>query len=426
MTTFTFQNYHFEPTTKTLDLNYSYGDITFKETICFNFEFATDVNEAALDRAFKSLWIMAGISYHKAHMASNVVIKGVDLSEAQANFFGNIYQQGLGEFFHDNDLNPKTTINFPYKKSVQNLEPSPLNLSGSLVPLGGGKDSLTTIDLLQRSNHDFETITVDSDSRFQAVSEIIGKPHLEIKRTISPELIRLNQEGAMNGHVPISAIWGFIFVCTALLRGKQYIVLSNEHSANAPTMNYQGTDINHQYSKTLEFEQALQNYIHEYITPEVTYFSFLRPLSELAIARHFTQHVADKYEGHFSSCNRNFHIAKGDKSQFKWCGKCPKCAFVFTIFAPFMKPEKLITIFGENLFEKPELAETFRQLTGQTDSKPFECVGEVEEVLWSLEQAKANYPAAEALLPKEYDLTGYRPFETHPALIPASFKAELQ
>ncbi len=402
---FIFEDYKFDKELKELVLIYSFdSEVFFEEKIKFDFEFIENYSEKTLDRAFFSLWVMAGISYFKASLPAKISFKKGSLNLSQAKFFNKIYDHGLGEFFYMNDLNPKGKINFEANKGNEvdchaSLR-SARNDNSSLVPLGGGKDSLTTIEILKSAGINFDTITIDSDSRFEKVSQIISKNHINVSRTISPQLIELNKQGALNGHVPISAIWAFIFVCVAVLRGDRNIILSNENSANEATTKYKGVLINHQYSKSLEFEKDLQKYITGNITLEINYFSFLRPLSELHIAQIFCSKIVDKYKGNFSSCNKNFKILKGNKIKFSWCNACSKCAFVFTIFSAFLSKTKLLDIFGENLYEKPELKETFIELLGLTESKPFECVGEVIEVRKAMIMAQQNFPEVEKFLSK--------------------------
>lgn len=414
---FVFENYTFDQELKTLICRYSFdSEQFFEEKIIFDFDFVDDFDEEALERAFYSLWVMAGISYFKAALPSKIIIKKGDLDSGQRAFFQKIYKHGLGEFFFMNDIDPAGKVNFETKKQVDCRASLRFARNDgvqkedgcALVPLGGGKDSLTTIEILKSQGIDFETITVDSDERFEAVSKIIGKNHLNISRKMSPELIRLNNEGALNGHVPISSIWAFMFVCTAILRGSHYIILSNENSANEATGQHAGMDINHQYSKTLEFEKDFQDYIGKNISPEVNYFSFLRPLTELNIAQIFCSRVSREYKGFFSSCNRNFKIkdktispfpgeikrgcAQSDNAKFQWCNECSKCTFVFTIFSPFLSREELIEIFGENLYAKVSLVPIFDELLGLTDHKPFECVGEVIEVRKAMMMAVGKFP----------------------------------
>jgi len=387
---FIFENYSFSPEEKTLSLAYSFdGKITFSETILFDFDFG-NYNPQALDKALFGVFVMCGISYFKAFIPSKIEFRKGGLTENQKLFFNKIYTLGLGEFFYRNQIDPNGKVNFVAHEGVTNAPVSIPSLTGSIVPIGGGKDSITTAEILKKKDEDFETWTVGNYPFFDSMIQKIGKKHLNVRRNIDPKLFELNTKGALNGHVPISAILAFLGVTSAILRGKQNVILSNENSANEPNLEFKGIMINHQYSKSLEFEADFQTYVHENISPDVNYFSFLRPLSELKIAEIFCKKFLDTYAHDFSSCNTNFKIRnlKSEIQNPHWCKKCPKCAFVFMLFAPFTEREKLIEIFGGNLFSDTELYPIFSQLLGKTETKPFECVGEINEVKRALILAK--------------------------------------
>ena len=431
---FIFENYIFSPEEKKLTLNYSLDEkVNFSETIVFDFEF-TDYNPNALDKALFGVFVMCGISYFKAYLPQKIEFKNSGLTDSQKLFFGKIYTYGLGEFFYRNRIDPNGKINFEFDKKTESKPISLPNLSGSLVPIGGGKDSITTAEILKKNNEDFETWTVGDYPFFAPMLEKIGKQHLKVRRTIDPQLFKLNNDGALNGHIPISAILAFLGVASAILRGKKNVILSNENSANEPTLEFNGVSVNHQYSKSLEFESDFQGYVHTQISSDVNYFSFLRPLSELKIAELFCNICLEKYAHSFSSCNTNFKIRNWDfetqnwKSTGKdicWCKKCPKCAFVFILFSPFIKRDKLIEIFRGNLFADESLYPTFAELLGQTESKPFECVGEIEEVKRALQLAKetGHWPELEKFPTEKSD---YNEHEWHTNLMPQYFEYMLK
>ncbi len=265
-----------------------------------------------------------------------------------------------------------------------------------IVPIGGGKDSLTTAGILASSNQQFTSWTINHAEQLKPQIDQIGKSHLQVERTLDSKLKDLNAKGAYNGHVPISAYLAFASVVSAILTGNRHIALSNESSAGEGNLDYQEISVNHQYSKTLEFERDFQEYVRLNISPDIHYFSFLRPLSELRIAELFTTNWLEQYQGTFSSCNRNFSLSH--KEGLTWCGECPKCAFVYLIFAPFAPKVDLMELFnGENLFEKPDLDHTYRELLGIEGHKPFECVGEIQECREAMVMARGtgNYPELE-------------------------------
>jgi hypothetical protein len=208
-----------------------------------------------------------------------------------------------------------------------------------------------------------------------------------INRTLDPTMLQLNAEGYLNGHTPFSALLAFISVLVAFGSRSKYIALSNENSANESTV--PGTNINHQYSKSIEFERDFRNYVAENLNNKVQYFSFLRPLSELQIASLFAQ--CEAYHPVFRSCN------VGSKTD-SWCGHCPKCLFTWIILSPFLSREKLTAIFGMDLMADASLQPIMEELNGTAVVKPFECVGTVEEVRACDEAARGNRNAVNEIL----------------------------
>ncbi|KAF5030046.1 hypothetical protein DSECCO2_642240 [anaerobic digester metagenome] len=172
------------------------------------------------------------------------------------------------------------------------------------------------------------------------------------------------------------------------MTGVSDIALSNESSANESTV--PGTDVNHQYSKSFEFEQDFRDYYEKYISEGFNYFSFLRPLTELQIAELFSKMTA--YHAVFRSCNA------GSKEDI-WCGKCPKCLFANIILSPFLPPEKLKEIFGSDLFDSRVLVTAFDELNGKIPVKPFECVGTVSEVNEAIQLAIQTFYKEKKSLP---------------------------
>jgi hypothetical protein len=180
----------------------------------------------------------------------------------------------------------------------------------------------------------------------QAVKQL-GADAVLVKREIDPHLFELNKRpDTYNGHIPVSAQNSFIGLCAAILLDYKFVVMANEQSANYGNIEYLGQEINHQWSKSHEFEKLFQNYVATFITPDIKYFSILRPFSEINITEKFSH--LPKYFPIFSSCNRNFRITK--KSEKKWCGECPKCAFAFVMLSAFLPKKDLINIFGQKSF----------------------------------------------------------------------------
>lgn len=332
---------------------------------------------AAIASALQLLHLIVGVSYYKAAVPETIVIHGEGIDGARAALLEEIYLHGLGEFAHQNQLDLRGRIRFPAARSAP-VSASRLDLAArNLVPVGGGKDSLVTLEALRELGQDNLAVQVGSSPLIAAVIAESGLPSLMIGRELSPHLFALNRAGAYNGHIPVTAINSAILVLAALIYDCSAIVFSNERSASSANLVKDGFAVNHQWSKSLRFETLLRQEIARSIATDLNYFSALRALSELAVTQRFAR--LDRYFASFSSCNRNFRIL-GDRPTQRWCGECPKCHFVFLGLAPFLSKTKLLGIFGQNLLDRADLATAFDGLLEVNDQfKPFECVGEGRE-----------------------------------------------
>lgn len=329
----------------------------------------------AVQRALRLLHLFAGVSYYKAAVPEQVRIDSYSIDADTAALVETVYLNGLGEFAYRNGLNLRGRFRLPVDGQAFNAPAVGLR-EHALVAIGGGKDSLVSIEAL-RTLGIAETVTwIGGSQLIRACAERTGLPMLNIGRTLAPELFELNRQGAWNGHIPVTAVNSAIMVLAALLQGVDQVVFSNERSASYGSQIPGTGEVNHQWSKGWAFEQAFGEHLEKHVAADLHYYSLLRPLSELAVARQFAR--TDFYDAHFSSCNRNFHIL-GERPVNRWCGVCPKCHFVFLALAPFMPKTRLVRIFGRNLLDDMEQAGGFDALLEFQDHKPFECVGEGRE-----------------------------------------------
>ncbi|AOX63277.1 MULTISPECIES: UDP-N-acetyl-alpha-D-muramoyl-L-alanyl-L-glutamate epimerase [Stenotrophomonas] len=329
----------------------------------------------AVQRALRLLHLIAGVSYYKAGVPEQVRIDSYAIDAATAALVETVYLNGLGEFAYRNGLNLRGRFRLPVEGEAFAAPALGLR-EHALVAIGGGKDSLVSIEALRHLGI-AETVTwIGGSQLIRACAERTGLPILNIGRTLAPELFELNRQGAWNGHIPVTAVNSAIMVLAALLQGVDQVVFSNERSASYGSQIPGTGEVNHQWSKGWAFEQAFGEHLERHVAADLHYYSLLRPLSELAVARQFAK--SDFYDAHFSSCNRNFHIL-GERPVNRWCGVCPKCHFVFLALAPFMPKMRLVGIFGRNLLDDIEQAPGFDALLEFQDHKPFECVGEGRE-----------------------------------------------
>ena len=336
-----------------------------------NFEPANSFDSKTAQTIIFNLGMVELISYWKCACPKKVVVECGHLHERDINWWKKLYFNGLSEFFYINgiDTDIESFMELVTNEELHShLEPEVYNcLDYNLITIGGGKDSCVTTALLKEFKEKNKFFTVnDQQARTDTVLAAGYNENDIIKtyRTIDKNLLKLNSEGFLNGHTPFSAIVAFLSLYCAYLLGAKNIVLSNESSANES--NIIGAEVNHQYSKSYEFECDFTSYVRRNIFDGIDYFSLLRPFSELPIAKQFA--LLPEFHKSFRSCN------KGSKQNI-WCAKCAKCLFVFTILAPFMDYDRLVKIFGSDILDDKDLTADFDGLAGFTELKPFECVG---------------------------------------------------
>jgi len=348
------------------------------ETIRFpGAPFAMDAARAqAVERALRLAHLIAGISYYKAAVPPEIRVDGYLVDPATAALLEAVYVNGLGEFAYRNGLDLRGRIRFPHVQAPDTHIPVLGLQSHALVAIGGGKDSLVSIEALRNAGVRQTVAWIGGSQLIGACAARSGLPVMNIGRELAPELFAFNRDGAWNGHIPVTAVNSALLMVAALLHGFDQVVFSNERSASYGSI-IEGTgEVNHQWSKGWEFEAMFGEHVSRHVAADLHYYSLLRPLSELAVAQRFA--AGQHYDAHFSSCNRNFHIL-GERPVNRWCGVCPKCHFVFLALAPFMSKPRLMGIFGRNLLDDPEQAGGYDALLEYRDHKPFECVGEARE-----------------------------------------------
>jgi UDP-N-acetyl-alpha-D-muramoyl-L-alanyl-L-glutamate epimerase len=333
------------------------------------------------------LWLVAGLSYYKVSAAPNISVHSTSLDESDVALHQLLLQRGLGEFCFVNDLDPTLDPSWTYEKASAGPAISGASLlAGPLVPVGGGKDSCVTIEALRSHGRKPTLVTV---RRFPIIQDVITAselPDVKVERTLDPLLTTLNQRGALNGHVPATAIVSFAALIAAVLAGHDALVMSNERSASEGNVEFRGVSINHQWAKSDEAETAIATALAR-ITTELRWFSLLRPLSELDISRRFAKDCT-RYLDTFSSCNRTQRIDP-QRRVSRWCGECPKCQFVYLALATSLNRATVERVWGAELFSSSPI-QGFRSLLGLADWKPFECVGEHLECRVALQAVLAN------------------------------------
>lgn len=364
------------------------------------------VDTTILNRLLFELGMAEAISYWKVTCAPVLKVACGTLTEWQNKWWRKLFYNGLGEFMYVNgiEISEEELLTIVCRQEASKFTDT-ASYTGCLVPVGGGKDSVVSMEVLR--NEDVTIYRINKDTTVENVLVAADRAYKTcfVNRKLDPRILEMNKRGYLNGHIPFSAVVAFSTFISAYLHGIRYIALSNESSANESTV--VGSFVNHQYSKSYEFERDFMEYIGSFLDTGIRYFSLLRPLSELQIAYLFSKYT--KYHKAFRSCNA------GSK-QGIWCCNCPKCLFVYIILSPFLTEEQLYEIFGENLLDAEKSEKYFRELTGLDENKPFECVGTRSEVVMSLKKYLAK--GGKALLPVKYaDWLATQPGDVDEALL---------
>ena len=365
------------------------GLTIFKPTISFSKDLIKNsfVNENLMNKIIFHMGMIELISYYKCCCPEKVVVEAGYLNDYDMKWFKKLFYNGLGEFLYKNNISisEDELFDFEIKGKEIKLDDIFYQGYGNLIPVGGGKDSVVSLELLKEYKDDNMCFIINPKGANIECSYVAGYEDdsiVKIKRIIDKNLIDLNSRGFLNGHTPFSSVVAFNAYLMAYLTNKKYIVLSNENSANEATVI--GTNVNHQYSKSYEFEKDFYEFTKNNYGIDIKYFSLLRPLKEIQIAMLFSKYT--KYHKVFKSCNLG---SKG--STWEWCCKCPKCLFVYIMLAAFLNKEEMVEMFGKDLLNEVELEKDFIELIGEGETKPFECVGSISEVVYAINKIISKY-----------------------------------
>jgi hypothetical protein len=403
--TFCYESYSVAPDSKGLRLEFRFTiapTLEFTPHIIIPIADPSSISRLSEDPMVKRLTFLIGmvelLSYWKLCCSPRIEINCGELDSTEVAFWEKLIRKGLGEFFFTNNISPNlefSIVSAPQKtpNSEETTKRNRIPDNTYLVLVGGGKDSLVTLELLRRAS-DTTKISVNAlalnpiPASIDAISAAHYPAPLFIQRTLDPKLRDLNSQGYLNGHTPFSALLAFTTVLTAYANGYRYILASNEASASEGNILFHGLEINHQYSKSYEFERDLRDYIST-LKLGVEYLSLLRPINELQICAIFSE--MPKYHPIFRSCNREQTLAARTRTLANtvantasarpgWCANCPKCAFTFLCLRCFLSQQQIHEIFGVDPSLQSDFSSLAFELAGFSAHKPFECVGTYQEV----------------------------------------------
>ncbi|MFA5348961.1 MAG: hypothetical protein WC309_01155 [Candidatus Paceibacterota bacterium] len=370
--------------------NYSYNFSKNNLDIVFNFKIKPDLKfktkitiknvkqKRGLDNLIFHLGLIEMLNYWKATCSPEIAIEAGYLNSDGIKFLKKVIFKGMGQYFYENKINYLQNDflkikNDCKKKLSVNIQKN--NKRRVLIPVGGGKDTPVTIELMRDDRNTLNGFILNPRKSQLNIARIGKLKNLIIvSRELDPKLLRLNKKIGLNGHVPFSAFLSCLSLIIATLTNSGRVAFSWEKSSNEPNIKYLGKWVNHQWSKSIEFEKLFNSYSKKHLAKNIEIFSPTRNFSESEIVKIFSK--LEKYHQVFLSCNNAYKIGKKNN---KWCGKCPKCLSVYMYLYPFLGKEKLKKIFKKDLFEDRKLIPLMKQLIGKEKFKPFECVGTIKE-----------------------------------------------
>jgi UDP-N-acetyl-alpha-D-muramoyl-L-alanyl-L-glutamate epimerase len=381
---FRYSGFTVEPGRGLLTCRYSLGERQFTELISFGRHGRWHTPQ--IGQAARLIFLLAGVSYYKTAAPPVIDLGQTPVTSTERAFLRSFYLDGLGEFAYRNGLD-LSGLEFVGGTTAQPADgPGTGTETGDqpgrlLIPFGGGIDSIVTVELMRGQGDAALFVMSRPGDRFAAIERpaaVTGLPVIRAGREIDPQLLRSRALGFRNGHVPVTGILSAIAVMAGLLAGRDTVVMSNEWSASVATLETGGRPVNHQYSKSADFENGFRQVLAGALGGQVSYFSALRPFSELWVARKFAG--LTQYHSTFRSCNRAFGVDPARRLDH-WCGQCDKCCFIDLILAPFLPAAELADIFaGAEPLADPALTGRFQALLGTSAAaKPFECVGDIGE-----------------------------------------------
>lgn len=342
------------------------------------------IPKEVLEPTLQALLLMVGINYWQAFPTKNMLIEGFTLTREQAQFWDSLYLNGLGEFFYLTKIDFRNLIAFPYDNSA--TAPTPARFERpkrALLLNGAGKDSILSAEMLKASGTPFDFFAFAPTPAHKRIAKLVGAKTISVSRHRDPWL-----DAIMQGAYPSVSTFTFIAVLLAELLGYDQIVFSNERSADFGNLDYLGLPVNHQWCKSSEAEKMINDYIQRFITPDISSVSLLRKFSELEIVKRFVRYP--KYLYDVTSCNSYFWLPRIQQRLQRtnyWCNQCPKCVFLFACFSAFLPKKEVVSMFGTNLYKKRHHLRLFKRILGIEGFKPFDCVGEPEEMILAMHYA---------------------------------------
>jgi UDP-N-acetyl-alpha-D-muramoyl-L-alanyl-L-glutamate epimerase len=394
-----------------IEFSKDYLDITHRFSISGGLSFAPSTRiygsptgkESTLTRLAILASMVESLSYWKSCFSPKIIVEPL-ISREALEWFQDLLLNGMMEYRYTNALPALFMPEIIWQQDSGPIVDVTVTGPASLVMVSGGKDSTVTLSVLHQQTPIKAFILNELPAAERVLSEFPDVELVKSTRNIDPALLELNKQNYLNGHTPFSALLSVLSTIAAILNDCRVSIASNESSAEYPFAVYDGCMVNHQYSKSLQYEAKFAKLIKMTLPNCPEYFSLLRPLTEPQICLLLSKRK--DLLSLISSCNRN-------QLSGTWCGCCPKCVSTWLLLQPFVDSGELARIFGKNAPEEGKAL--LPALLGHSDCRPLECVGTPEELNASLLAVEGDLAPLNGFLHQ---------FGTH--LIPKEFESILK
>jgi len=252
--TFIYHSYEFakEDGDNILRFHFSIDEHHFYPQWTWEFDTPDELDITLIDELAFSLGMAELVSYWKCACCPEVEVRCGKLSEWQKNWWKKLYYNGLGEFFYRNGITPDPdsfmNITTPAAVESRAYYGRKTELSGILVPVGGGKDSVVSLELLKKHGADIHPYIINPRGATLGCVEAAGiapEKTVGVRRTIDKTLLDLNKLGYLNGHQACRPLRGrrydlLLLLLRRLLRGA-YRKNTRSRISRRVDLSYEGT-----------------------------------------------------------------------------------------------------------------------------------------------------------------------------------------
>ena len=419
-----------------LHLRYRVDDFSFTTTYWYD---TVDFDELA-DRYGEAF--LRRLDFHilafEANKALSVAPDAIDFgpygdlaTPAFWELFETVFHNVWAVWRYENDL-PEYRIPAPTLAPESPPDPATIDPGevSMLMLCGGGKDSLSSMKLLERGDITYDAFVyahstygrgtmqhelidglletceptrvhrgwVIDDGQDAPVVQVY--PELELHRMIAAETVSSNWTA-----LPVALAHGYTEVALGITHS------TDEHNL---TWDRTGEDVNYLWGMSATAEQLIHDYIREHIIENVQVFHILRPIYDVNVFTLLNRDLASVPATH--SC-----------AQLKpWCCRCAKCIYVWMNYVAWLPEETVAATFDKNLFEIEANRLMLRKMLGLESYKPTDCVGTVSEARLAFLMCRRK--GVSGVIADEIDLEPFerearRALETyrHVSPIPATF-----